>query len=119
MKKIVAIMIVSGFLSVLSLSANSSNFSFFSNTTISYFTKDDWKLSKAAQNDALNHYKDGMKVIWKNPRTGNYGVFLPSHTVQASSGSVCRNLKIMNTANRMHENATYKFCKLENEWKIV
>lgn len=119
MKRIFGMMIVSCFLSMISLSAYSSNFSFFSNTAMSYFTKDDWKLSKAAQNEALNHYKDGVKVIWKNPRTGNHGVFLPSHTVQVSDGSICRNLKIMNTANRMHENATYKFCKLQNEWKIV
>lgn len=117
MKKIEMILI-SLFVSLLPLSALSSNFSFFGNTAMGYLTKDDWKLSKAAQNEALNHYKDGMKVVWKNPRTGNHGVFLPSHTVEIS-GAVCRNLKIINTANRMNENATYKFCKLQNEWKIV
>jgi hypothetical protein len=98
-----------------SFSAYSSNFSFFSNTPISYFTKEDWKLSKEAQNAALNQ---GIKVSWNNPRTGNHGVFSPSHMV-SSNGADCRNLKIMNAANRMHEDAIYRFCKLENEWKIV
>jgi hypothetical protein len=98
-----------------SFSAFSANISFFSNTPISYFTKEDWKLSREAQNTALNK---GIKVSWHNPRTGNHGVFLPSQVI-SKDGSNCRNLKIMNAANRMQEDAIYRFCKLENEWKIV
>jgi len=103
-------------ISMISFSVCSANLSFLSNTTMSYFTKEDWKLSKEAQNTALNK---GIRVSWSNPRTGNHGVFLPSHIINIASGSECRNLKISNAANRMHEDATYRFCKLHNEWKIV
>ena len=103
-------------ISMISFSVYSANFSFLSNTTMSYFTKEDWKLSKEAQNTALNK---GIKVSWNNPHTGNHGVFLPSHKINVVSGSECRNLKISNAANRMHEDATYRFCKLHDEWKIV
>ncbi|MBX3709042.1 MAG: hypothetical protein KIT56_00155 [Gammaproteobacteria bacterium] len=118
MKKTIEIILLSIFFSTVSLSSFGSNYNFLSNTAMSYFTKEDWNLSRMALHDALNHYKDGAKVAWKNPRSGSYGAFLPSRTIYAK-GAVCRHLKIMNVANLMHEDATYTFCKLHNEWKIM
>jgi len=110
--------IVSMLLSVISLTAYSSNFVFFNNSAMSFFSKEDLKLSKSAQNEALEKYKDGMKLIWKNPQTGSHGTFVPMHTVY-ENGSVCRHMKIMQTANLVHDKAVYRFCKLNDVWRIV
>ncbi|VVC75274.1 hypothetical protein AQUSIP_05620 [Aquicella siphonis] len=118
MNKPVRIMMAAVIVSTLSFSAAASNCSFLSNSAMSFFTKDDWQLSKAALSDALNHSRDGIKVAWHNPRTGSHGIYVPSHTTH-THGSVCRHLKILNTANLVNEKASYTFCKLHNEWKIV
>jgi surface antigen len=95
-----------------------SNTSFWSHSALSFFSKDDWRLSKAARNDALNHYKDGRVLTWKNPQTGTHGAFAPYHTTY-QHGELCRNLKILSTSHLVHEKAIYRFCRQQNEWKIM
>ena|SRR5258706_10362794 len=106
-------------LSIFSLTSHASNFSFFGNSAISFYTKEDWKIAKSAQITALNQIQDGVKLIWANPRTGSHGIFLPMHTYHARSGSLCRQMEILHTANRVNDKAVYRFCKMKNEWKIV
>ena len=105
-------------LALFTLPAFAANQSFLSNTARSFFTKEDWQLSKAAQKAALNHYKDGQAIAWNNPRTGSHGVFFPFRTTR-QNGEVCRQLKMVNTAQLVHEKATFRFCKFNDEWKII
>lgn len=95
-----------------------SNFSFFGNSAISFFSKEDWRISKSAQAIALNQTQDGVKLVWTNPKTGTHGIFLPIHTMHAH-GAVCRDLEILHTANQVDDKAIYRFCKLHDQWKIV
>lgn len=106
------------FLCFLSMPAYAYNFSFFGNSAISFFTKEDWTISRSAQSKALNQTRDGVKLAWVNPGTGTHGVFLPMHTYHAN-GSLCRELEILHTANLVRDKAVYRFCKLHNQWKIV
>jgi surface antigen len=99
--------------------ASSLNTSFLSHSPVSFFTKEDWKLSKAALQQTLEQYQDGVKVLWKNPQSGNYGTFLPTHTTRLADGGICRDVTIMNMANKIQEDATFKFCKFRDAWKIV
>jgi surface antigen len=103
---------------VMSVAAYASNFNFLSNSAMSFFTKEDWNISKTAEVKALNQNQDGVKLAWTNPRTGSHGIFVPTHTFHAH-GSVCRDLSIMHTANMVNEKAIYRYCKLNDEWKIV
>lgn len=114
----IALAIASTIVSLSPLAALGSNHSFLSNSAMSYLTKEDWQLSKAAQSNALDHCRDGKKVAWNNPETGSHGFFLPFHTSRMQ-GATCRNLEIVHSANLINEKSTYKFCKLHNKWKIV
>lgn len=104
--------------SVISCSAYSLNHNFLSNSAMSFYSKEDWSLSRTAQDKALNQNKDGVRLVWKNPKTGSHGIFLPKHTIHAN-GSICRDMQIVQSANSMHESSTYRFCKFKNQWKIV
>ncbi len=103
---------------VSSIQTFASNFSFFGNSAISFYTNEDWKLSKSAQLKALDQIKDGVRLAWTNPETGSHGAFIPTHTFHAK-GSVCRDMQILHTANRVNDKAIYRFCKMNNGWKIV
>jgi hypothetical protein len=104
--------------SMISCSAYGLNHNFLSNSAMSFYSKEDWSLAKTAQDKALNQNKDGVRLIWKNPKTGSHGIFLPTHTIHAN-GAVCRDMQIMQSANSLHESSTYRFCKFNNQWKIV
>lgn len=105
-------------LSSISLISYASNTSFLSHSARSFFSTDDWRLSKAAQSDALNHYRDGRVLSWINPKTGSHGTFVPYHTTY-QRGELCRNLKILSTAHLVHEKAIYRYCRQQNDWKIM
>ena len=58
---------------------------------------------KSTQIKALNQIEDGVKAYWTNPKTGSHGIFLPMHTYHARSGSLCREMEILHTANMVNE----------------
>lgn len=105
-------------LSAVALTAYGLNNSFLGNSAMSFFSKEDWSLSRTAQDQALEQIKDGARLAWKNPKTGSHGIFLPTHTMHAN-GAVCRDMQIIHSANLVNDKATYRFCKLNNQWKIV
>ncbi len=83
---------------------------------MSQFTDADAKLYMAAQNKALNTKRDGVKITWKNPESGAYGYMIPMRTIR-EKGILCRNLLIFNNAKGMTGQSTFKFCKINNQWK--
>lgn len=93
------------------------NYGFLSNSAMSYFTKEDWQIFNNTQNDVLSHGKNGVKVLWKNPRSGNHGYMIPA-SASPQNGMTCRFISFYNTANQINGEGTYKFCKLNNTWKI-
>ncbi len=109
---------ITAILFTLPFAAHALNTSFLGNSAISFYTKEDWSISKNAQIKALNQTEDGVKLAWTNPKTGSHGVFLPVHTLHAN-GALCRDLEIRHSANLVNEKARYRFCKLHNQWKIV
>ena len=107
---------------LLSIAASTSalalNFSFLNNAAVSYFSNGDYKLMESAADQALDQGKDGQKITWKNPNTTAWGYFIPKNTTR-KNGVVCRNLTIFNSAKDVTGLATYPFCKLNGDWKIV
>jgi len=118
MKTLFNLLVMTALTGIVSVAANASSFNFFSNSAMSFFTKEDWKISKTAEVKALDHLQDGVKLAWTNPNTGSHGIFVPRHTSRAN-GSLCRELSIVHTANLVNEKAIYRFCKLKDQWKIV
>lgn len=102
---------------LIPISAWCYQYNFLSSTPAAYFNDQDLKMYLAAAADALNHHKDGSKVIWKNPKTGNEGYIIPLHTTQ-KDGLKCRELKILNIANHRSETSQTTVCKYKNGWKI-
>ena len=105
-------------LSFLSFSVWSENYSFLDDTAGQYFDDQDWALFTKGQKQALNYYHDGSKLTWKNPKTGSWGSFVPSHTSK-KMGLVCRDLTIVNSANNRIGKSTLTFCKENGQWKGV
>ncbi len=117
MKKILLVTLLA-LSNVITFSVFASNYSFLKEAPGNYFTKEDWNLFYAAQNKALSNHKDGSKVTWKNPQSGSWGSFVPSHTTK-ERGTSCRKLTMFNSAAGRTSGATYKFCKIQGEWKVV
>lgn len=117
MKKVLGMVITSAIISISSMAVYAENYGFLSNSAMSYFTQEDWHIFNKTQMDALNRGKDGVKVNWKNSKSGSYGYMIPS-AAPKQNGMVCRYLAFYNTANQIKGEGTYKFCKLNNQWKI-
>ncbi len=118
MKNLIRMLVTGIWLGSISLTGFAAHWSFFSNSAMSYFTKEDIHLFKIAEKDALEHGRDGTKIAWNNSRTGSHGYFVPTNTT-TFHGISCRKVKMFNSANLINAKATYKFCKFNNEWKIV
>lgn len=106
------LVLMTGLLSIFSVYA--FNPGFLQHTPLYYYTKQDWDFSRNTSYKALEHAKDGKKIVWQNPQTGASGYSLPSHT----QGN-CRHLKIFNQAKGVTSTTQYKFCKINGKWKIV
>lgn len=102
----------------LSSTLFAGNTSFYNYSPISFFDKSDAIMMNANMQTALDNYADGKKASWKNPSTGAFGYAIPSHT-RKQNGWKCRDLTIFNSARDVTSKATYKFCKINNEWKIA
>jgi surface antigen len=113
-------MIVSLLFSIVFLVSSSAfavNYGFLSNTAMSYFTKDDWSIFNKTQDYVLNHAKNGIKVSWKNPKSGNYGYMVAS-SAPSQNGMLCRRVAFFNVGNLIKGDGSYTFCKSHNKWMI-
>lgn len=112
---LVAISVFSGVF--LSSAAICSNYSFLRDSPVRYFTAKDWQLYKATANKALEHGKNGSKMSWKNPTSGNWGYFQPVNTTM-KNGLKCRKLHIFDYANHREAKSTFEVCKYKEGWKV-
>ncbi len=99
-------------------SSIASNINFLNFSAMNFFRGNDLQLMKTNTERALIQVQDGKKASWRNPETGSWGYAIPSNTSRAN-GMTCRNLKIANTARGVSGAATYRFCKVNGQWKIV
>jgi hypothetical protein len=104
------------FLFLIPLCCQASNYGFLNESAVSNFTQEDTALFMAAQNTALNKTPNGLKVSWKNPKSGAYGFMIPS-AAPTQNGKPCRKLLIFNNANGLSGQSTFKFCKINKTWK--
>lgn len=102
---------------VMSCSSWAVNENFLSNTAMSYFTKADWAIFNATQQKALNSPKADVRVKWSNPKSGSYGYMIPA-AVTRENGLICRKVAFVNMAHLVKGEGVYKFCKVNNQWKI-
>jgi hypothetical protein len=118
MKNIVMTVIVSLLLlSKLSL-GYVLNYGFLDDTAGVYFNDKDWEMFYTSELRTLNYNKDGSKSQWRNPQTGSWGSFMPSHTLM-KKGIRCRDLTIVNAANYRIGQSTLTFCKVNGDWKGI
>jgi surface antigen len=76
---------------------------------VRFFTDRDWDLARAAARTALSETEDGVAIEWSNPDSGNRGTMTPLSTAERN-GTRCRQLRIVNHANRTDGSAVYEFC---------
>ncbi len=98
--------------------AVAGNLNFMDNSSVSFFQGKDMDMMVNAAITALNTYKDGKKLTWKNNSTGTWGYVIPNHTTN-TNGMICRNLTIFTNAKDVTDKFTYKLCKINNEWKML
>jgi hypothetical protein len=102
----------------ISIPALALNLSFMSSGPTEYFSTKDFKIMENSANSTLDSAKDGKKVYWKNPKSTAWGYFIPSHA-PALKGKPCRNLTVFSSAKSVTNLATYRFCKIQHEWRII
>jgi surface antigen len=95
-----------------------SNLSGLNYSPAFYFTDQDWKIFQATADKALNQSRDNVKFSWRNPKSGAWGYVIPSRTA-SNNKMTCRNLTLFNSAHEVTGKATYQFCKIGGEWKIL
>src|SRR5438477_11428324 len=93
---------------MMSLSAFAVNYGFMSNSAMSYFTQEDWQIFNRTEANVLNRGKNGVKVLWSNPRSGSHGYMIPT-SAPSQNGMQCRNVTFYNTANQVNGGGIYKF----------
>lgn len=118
MKTIIMTLILSLTLFINQSFAYILNYSFLDDTAGAYFTDKDWQIFQKNQLYVLNNGRDGAMRHWKNPETGSWGTFVPSHTAMRK-GMRCRDLTIVNASNFRIGRSTLTFCKVNGEWKGV
>jgi surface antigen len=93
------------------------NLSFLEYTPTYYFVKSDWTLMLATITKSLDHGKPGIKYRWKNPDSTAFGYVMPLATSKVG-GNECRHATIFNSAKTVTGQATYRFCKIDGDWKV-
>ncbi len=107
------------FASIISITSTYAfNASFMKYSPGFYFTDSDWKISQQTMKETLDKTPDNSKVSWKNPATGAGGYFIPSNTSN-QNGNRCRTLQIFSEVNQVTGKSSYRFCYINNEWRIV
>jgi surface antigen len=93
------------------------NFTFLTDSPVSYFTKEDFDAFISAQQRALQS-PDGTRISWMNPKSGAWGYFIPSGT-RTEDGTQCKKLKMITNAKQRTGSSIYKFCKTPDGWKAT
>jgi surface antigen len=113
MRKLLALFIL-----LACLPAYAFNLSFLEYTPTYYFTHSDWDMMQETINAALDHGRDHQRFNWKNPETTAFGHVTVSDTTR-EEGMLCRRVNIFNSAKTVTGDASYRFCKVNGEWKTV
>ena len=76
--------------------------------------------ASAAENEALEFYKDGSTRKLNNPNTGNSGSVTPKRTFQTASGENCREYEHTIMIDGKSEIAKGTACrKLDGTWHVI
>ncbi|MES2219207.1 MAG: RT0821/Lpp0805 family surface protein [Pseudomonadota bacterium] len=113
MRKLLALIIL-----LMSLPTYAFNLSFLEYTPTYYFTHSDMDMMQATVNRALNSGRDNQRFNWNNPETTAFGHVTVSDTTR-QDGTLCRRAKIFNSAKTVTGEASYRFCKINGEWKTA
>jgi surface antigen len=104
---------------VLVGSAVATDLRWLNYSPVRFFTDQDWELALAAGRTALGEAEDGVTIEWRNPNSGNHGSLTPLSTAE-KNGTQCRDLRIVNHANRTNGSAVYEFCLQPNgNWAAI
>jgi len=69
--------------------------------------------------DGLEYSKTGSTTTWRNPDSGNSGLFTPTETYQSVSGGNCRQFESTIFIDGKEETATGKACRQpDGTWKV-
>ncbi len=93
--------------------ATAQGFRSMDNSPIAQFEVEDFKMMKAAIQQAL---ETGQRAEWKNEQTGSSGA-----AVVASGGSRadCRMVAVENRHQKRFATSQFQFCKVEGAWRVV
>jgi surface antigen len=103
---------------LLTPSAQAFNLRWLDNTPASAFTEQDWKLLEQTVSQALNQSKQGDRLTWENPATGNSGSVSNMGPVERG-GRTCIRLGIYNKTARLSGSSVASFCpQQDGGWKM-
>lgn len=115
MKKLLFILLLN---SIFISQIYASNYSFLNYSPVFYFTDQDWQIMDSTLKNVLNNGRTNAKVEWRNPATGAHGYFIPVSS-SGKKGKNCRYINIFNEAKNVTGQATYQFCKINGNWKVM
>ena len=97
-----------------------SNLRFLEYSPSTYFNDEDWRLVRAAVDDALENKQAGETVTWKNQDTGSHGQITPLESFEKYD-TACRRVRMTNEANNIKATRIVDLCKDKSsgEWKIA
>lgn len=105
-------------LSVSVVTAQASNLRFLDRTApMRYFTEQDVRIFERALLSALDNVRDGHKLAWKNQNTGAAGFIQPMVTAEIL-GDLCREVRVVNSANNQTAQSRWTFCKVGETWRM-
>jgi surface antigen len=100
--------------------AHASGLGFLRNSAIARFEESDYKLMLAAAEEALASPERGAARTWSNPATRNGGEVHVTSTFTSSSGSTCKELRVVTRAADRSGSSRYTVCRAEDgAWRLA
>ena len=93
-------------------------YGWFSNSTVSKFTDDDWKLFRKTVREALDNAENNTKLTWHNPATGHSGSVQPLNTFEKND-MICRKTRVFNKTTEDSATQVHVLCKQDGKWKVA
>jgi hypothetical protein len=91
---------------------------FLSKSAEGKFNDEDVRILKATALALLNDGVVGQSQHWANPNTTASGTLTVVKVFQSTENFPCKSLRVENSAEGLHNRATFPVCEVQGKWKI-
>lgn len=110
--------LIFGLLLILASNSYAVNMQYLRYSPVSEFTDTDFEILQTTGIKALDNNENGQVSEWKNPETGHSGS-ITTHNSSSIDGMACRKTTIKNQTKTRSGQATFTFCKVKEQWKLL